>query len=59
MMVAMSNEVEERVVQNATPLTVPCSLNALRNWLKSTDALTPGKESGVTVSATASSLTVA
>jgi hypothetical protein len=55
----MSNEVEQFTVQSATPLTVPCSLNALRNWLKSTDALTPGKESGVTVSATASSLTVA
>lgn len=55
----MSDKVEQFTVANATPLTVPCTLVALRNWLKSLDVIVPGKESGVTVSATASSVTVA
>jgi hypothetical protein len=52
-------EVESQAVPNATPLTTPCTLIALRNWLKGLDVITPGKEGSVTVSATASSITVA
>jgi hypothetical protein len=50
---------EEQLVAAATPLTVPCTLQQLRGWLGSVDVLTPGKEKNVTVSATASSITVA
>jgi hypothetical protein len=52
-------KVEERKTSAASPLTVPCTLGALRNWLGSVDAVAPGWETHVTVSATASSLTVA
>jgi hypothetical protein len=50
---------EEQLVAAATPLTVPCNLQQLRNWLGSVDAVVPGKEKNVTVSASASSITVA
>jgi hypothetical protein len=57
-MLVMANA-EQQLVASATPLTVPCTLVALRNWLKGVDAVVPGKETGVTVSATATTISVA
>jgi hypothetical protein len=56
---AQAEAPEEQLVTTATPLTVPCTLQQLRAWLKSVDIVTPGKEKTVTVSATATSITVA
>jgi hypothetical protein len=50
---------EQQTVPGSTPLTTPCSLNKLRNWLGALDAITPGKEGLVTISSGASSITVA
>jgi hypothetical protein len=55
----MATKPEQELVSAATPLTVPCTLNAMRNWLKGVDVVTPGKEGGTTVNATATTITVA
>lgn len=44
---------------NAPTLTTPCSLQALRDWLNSVDVMAPGSETSVTVTTTATSITVA
>jgi hypothetical protein len=55
----MSAKADQKKTSSASPLTTPCTLGALRAWLTTVDVVTPGWESHVTVTASASGLTVA
>jgi hypothetical protein len=54
---AENEEVEELAVPQAlTPLTTPCTITALRNWLKSVDVQIPGVGASVNVNTTATTI---
>lgn len=42
-----------------TPLTTPCTLQALRNWLKRMDVVGVGGDAEVTITTTTSTITAA
>lgn len=51
---------DEKTIPTTPPaLTTPCGLPALRAWLAAVDVLTPGYGTHVTVTSTATALTVA